>query len=55
MTSYVVTCKPTGDHPQGRAWTVEAPNAGTAQERVMMANNLTWSHIYLGLISTRIA
>lgn len=50
--TFRVTCKPTGDYPAERNWTVTAPNAGTAQERVCAENNLTWDHIHAGLVST---
>lgn len=52
MQNFRVTCKPTGDYPCGREWTVDASSAGVAQERVCMANGLTWDHIYAGLVST---
>lgn len=50
--TYRVTCEPTHDHPEERQWTVTATSAAAAQERVCAQNNLTWSHIHAGLIST---
>jgi hypothetical protein len=52
LAEYRVTCAPTLDHPAERMWTVTASSAGAAQERVCQENNLTWSHIHAGLITT---
>lgn len=50
--NFRVVCAPTGDYPNGREWVITASTAGAAQERACMDNNLTWSHVHAGLIST---
>lgn len=52
VRSFRVACAPTGDYPDGREWIVTAKTSGDAQQHVCAENNLTWSHIHAGLVTT---